>query len=395
MLADRDVPDLFSLNMSEIAEIITRNDYRIALAETGEPTEAAAEPDLSAPPPAAAPKKKSASKPKGAAAAAPVPAAPTPKPKATSAKTTSAAATTTTKRKTPPPAAADAEEQAPKRVPVEAAPPKAAAAKKNGAKPKAHASATPVQSAAKRTTVPSTTVAEVPALLNIPVSGLNLEIANNFLRKIVDPKFKKFVAQVEEARQECASLVEDEYSLRDWFTVLEKQLKEPEKHQTLINLCIVIIEAVCRNLKTDVVHFGSLEKIRQRKSSGMVEYLLNNSAYLKASLACNEVLNVLLSNLDTQCNLIGFFEYCVVAEVHIVEPIKSIFAKATLKLDATDKVKYRGEVQALIPMIAAGSQLIEEYFAKEADQGEEEAQPEAAAAEEDDADLMAAALDWD
>ena len=184
LLADRDVPDLSSLNMSEIVEIITRNDYRIALAETGEPSELAAEPNLSAPP-----KKKAASKPKSAPAVSPT---------AVAAKPKAAPAKAAPKRKTPP--AADAEEHPSKRVPVEAAPPpKAAAAKKNGAKPKAHPSATPDQGVAKQST-------ETPELIDFPVTFSNLEIAEGFLRKIgLDPKLKKFVAQVEEEHQKCMS----------------------------------------------------------------------------------------------------------------------------------------------------------------------------------------------
>ncbi len=359
--------------MSEIVEIITRNDYRIALAETGEPSELAAEPNLSAPP-----KKKAASKPKSAPAVSPT---------AVAAKPKAAPAKAAPKRKTPP--AADAEEHPSKRVPVEAAPPpKAAAAKKNGAKPKAHPSATPDQGVAKQST-------ETPELIDFPVTFSNLEIAEGFLRKIgLDPKLKKFVAQVEEEHQKCAALLEDEYSLRDWFGVLDKQLKEHEEHKTMINMIIVIIEAVCRNLKIDVVHFGSLEKIRQRRSTSAVEQLLHNAAYVKAANFYHESFAALVDNMDNQCNLIGFVEYCVVGEVHILEPIKSIFAKAALKLSIfeANKLKYRGDVSAFIPMIAGASQAIAEYFVREAGQQGEEVQPEEE--EEDEADLLAAALDF-
>lgn len=374
LIASRDVPDLSSLNMADIVETITRNDYRIALAETGEPSVTPAEPDLTAP----APKKKAPSKPKGTAA---VP-APTPKAKAAPAKVAS-------KRKAAP--AAEADEQPAKRVPVDppTATAKPAPSKKNGAKPKAQHSTNPDQGVTKRTTNLSATPAGAPKLFNIPVTFPNLAIADGLIPQLAEPKLKKVAEHVQASRQECASLLDDEYSLRDWFSVLEKQLKEPDKHQTLINLVVVIIEAVCRNLKVNVVHFGSLDGLLPSKKAGAVNHLIACHDYVAASNFYAETRNVLLEHMDNQCNLIGFVEYCVVAEVHISEPMATILKHALLKLGTPEeaRMEYRATIQKFIPMICAASQLIAEYFAREADAGKGEA-PEEEEQEDDEVDLM-------
>lgn len=381
LIASRDVPDLSSLNMADIVETITRNDYRIALAETGEPSATPIEPDLTAPPPPQqqpAPKKKAPSKPKGTTT---VP-TPTPKPKAAPAKAAP-------KRKATP--VAEADEQPAKRVPVDptAVAAKPVPSKKNGAKPKAAQHTTnPDQGVSKRVTNTSASPTGAPKLFDIPVTFPNLAIADGLVPQLAEPKLKKIAEQVQASREECASLLDEEYSLRDWFSALEKQLKEPDKHQTLINLVVVIIEAVCRNLKVNVVHFGSLDGLLPSKKAGAVNHLIACHDYVAAANFYAETRTVLLEHMDNQCNLIGFVEYCVVAEVHITEPMGTILKHALLKLGTPEsaRMEYRASIQKFIPMICAASQLIAEYFAREAEAGKNE-EPEEEP-EEEEVDLM-------
>lgn len=357
LLGSRDEPDLTSLLMSDVANIVTANDYRVALAEAGDPSQSVAEPDLSAAPPA--PKKKKApSKPKGAATVAP--SAATPKPvKAAPAKPTGIIVTP--KRKT---SGEPSEQQAPKRVTIETPAAKTAAPpKKNGKK------LITTTDQDLQIFVSKSASNDLPQLNDLTVSFANLDTGDNLLEKMaVDPKLKSFADTTQAMIPVCQELLFDqEQELARWFKKLEDCIKPAflESNHTLLNVIVVAIEMVCRRLKTDKVHFGSIDALRPR-SKNLFARLVDDEGFAKAVLHFSDTRKVLLDHAGDSCNLFRFVEYCVAAEVHISEPILGILAAADLKLEVVgDVVEYRKKNRAHVALICATVKLLKEFYARE------------------------------
>lgn len=402
--------------MSDVAKLISANDYRVALAETGEPSVPPAEvnPDdaenveedaaAAAPPPKK--KKPATAKPKGTpppAAAAPV----KPKtPKLVAPATPAAPASTATKRKTaPPPSESGAGQQAPKRVAVE--PPKIPTPKaQKPATPKAKTSPQPnPEPAPKRVVAAAAKGSGVPKTTEIPVNFPNLRTAENLVPKFgVDPKIKPYASASAAAIDACQILMDEVHTLGEWFGVLDSWLKaeSADLTQFRLNLVVLIIEMVARRLKTDVLRFGTIDMHRPTGKRAGINRVIADYEFYKVIGFFSEARNVLLENSMEERNLIQFVECCVVSEVYINEPITTILSKADLKLSVEKEqaADYRKKNREQVGLICAGWQLLSEYYAREdaranGGEGEEEEAADEEKAEEDEEDALDAALDFD
>lgn len=389
-LGTREEPDLTSLIMPDVAKLVSANDYQVALAEAEVADGAVTEPDLNNPPPAPPKKKRAPSKAKGAPSATP---SAVPKSQKVTPAVVPLTVTSTPKRKTAP----EGSEQVPKRVAVEPAAKIPAAPKKNGKKP----STNPDQGVQSR--APSRLAAALTdefQLRKIPVSFVNLDIGENMTPKLVDPKLKAFAVASAKARPECESLINQEYELSRWFKVVE-ELTKPEsaaKNKPMFNLIVVILEMVCRRLKTNQLNFGSLDALRSR-SRNLFARLIDDLAFAKFLVHYHESAEVLLDNAGSTCNLIRFIEFCVCAEVHIGDHMLEVIKHADLKLevDQESMVEYRKTNRDNIGFVCAATQLVKEFYERE-DQAAAGNDDDGGGAEEkpdeEEADALDDALVW-